>query len=581
MHPAKTISAITGVLLSLSAAASSPNGAITVDFPGDSCIVFCYNYSPTGQQIPLLSLDARVVDAIGAPVSTTVAYTMPTGKRSICANAYEERLFRLAGGDTLALRLYNDGFAWRQSGPSTISISPFLNRWTSRWTDSYENFFPCNDTLTAGNRIAYPALFEYDDGIFALISESDIERGTGLTSMYACGNEKYELRTDGDCRPGWQTVVAGPLPQVVESTLIADNSPECTLSDTSWIHPGVASWIYWAHNHGSNDMNIIRQYVDMAAELNMPYVLIDAEWDEMKDGYTIDDALAYAHSKNIAPILWYNSSVGWVDGAPGPKFRLNTPEDLEKEFAWCEKMGVKGVKIDFFSGDEQFKVDFMHDLFEAAARHHLLINLHGVTLPRGWNRTYPNMVSLEAVYGAEWYNNKPDLTTRAAAHNATLPFTRNVVGPMDYTPCAFSDSQHPHITTNAHELALTVLYESGIQHIADRPESLLAQPAEVRDFFGQLPAAWDDTRLIGGYPGRYVAMARRAPDSTWWIGIINGTENEMTDIPLDLDRLRLPENYNAEIFADGEPWQIIRTNSPLPETISLRPRGGMVIVVRP
>lgn len=581
MFHAKTIYAFTCVLLSLTAAATSPNGAISCDIKGDSCIVFSYNYSSAGNKVPLLTLDAPVVEAIGSPARTTTAYTMPTGKRSVCANAFEEQLFRLADSDTLAVRLYNDGFAWRQSAPSTIAMAPFLNRWTSRWTDSYENFFPCNDSLPDGQRIAYPALFEYADGIFALISESGIERGTGLTSMYACGGEKYILRTDGDCRPGWQTVIAGPPAQVVESTLITDNSPECAIGDTAWIHPGVAAWIYWAHNHGSNDMNIIRQYVDLAADLHLPYVLIDAEWDEMKDGYTIDDALAYAHSKNIAPIIWYNSSVGWVDGAPGPKYRLNSPEDLEKEFTWCEKMGVKGVKVDFFSGDEQHKVDFMLDLFEAAARHNMLINVHGVTLPRGWNRTYPNLVSAEAVYGAEWYNNKPVMTNRAAAHNATLPFTRNIVGPMDYTPCAFSDSQYPHITTHAHELALTVLYESGVQHIADRPESLLAQPTEVQNFFGQLPAAWTDTRLLGGYPGRYVALARRAPDGAWWIGIINGTDEEIDNMSLDLSRLELPEHYRAEVFADGDPWQITRTLFPLPDTITLRPRGGMVIVIRP
>lgn len=132
----------------------------------------------------------------------------------------------------------------------------------------------------------------------------------------------------------------------------------------------------------------------------------------------------------------------------------------------------------------------MVELLECAARHHLLVNFHGATIPRGLQRTYPNLVSVEGVYGAEWYNNVPTFTDKAAAHNATLPFTRNVIGSMDYTPCAFTDSQHPHITTDAHELALTVLYESGIQHLADRPESFLSQPAEIRDFLTALPAAW-------------------------------------------------------------------------------------------
>ena len=132
---------------------------------------------------------------------------------------------------------------------------------------------------------------------------------------------------------------------------------------------------------------------------------------------------------------------------------------------------MAGVKIDFFSGDSQMNMDYCIDLLQDAARHHLLVNFHGATIPRGWQRTYPNLLSTEGVLGAEWYNNNGALTSRAARHNATLPFTRNVIGPMDYTPCAFSDSQNPHITTNAHELALTVLFESGLQHLADSPRA--------------------------------------------------------------------------------------------------------------
>lgn len=160
--------------------------------------------------------------------------------------------------------------------------------------------------------------------------------------------------------------------------------------------------------------------------------------------------------------------------------------------------GHGGVKIDFFSGDSQQNMDYQQDLLECAARHHLLVNFHGATIPRGWQRTWPNLLSTEAVYGAEWYNNVPTFTAKAARHNATLPFTRNVIGPMDYTPCTFSDSQHPHITTNAHELALTVLFESGLQHLADKPESYFAQPKEVQEFLSNLPTVWDETHLVSG-----------------------------------------------------------------------------------
>ena len=211
-------------------------------------------------------------------------------------------------------------------------------------------------------------------------------------------------------------------------------------------------------------------------------------------------------------------------------------------------------------------------MLESAARHHLLVNFHGATVPRGWQRTYPNLLSTEGVYGAEWYNNVPTFTQKAAAHNATLPFTRNVIGPMDYTPCAFSDSQHPHITTHGHELALTVLFESGLQHLADRPESLLAQPREVGDFLSQLPAAWDDTRLLDGYPGTYVVMARRS-GTTWYVAGINGTDDELT-----VSHLQLPSaqpSSSITLFCDGVPWQITHPAT-LPTELRLAPRGGFV-----
>ena len=206
------------------------------------------------------------------------------------------------------------------------------------------------------------------------------------------------------------------------------------------------------------------------------------------------------------------------------------------------------------------------------------MNFHGATIPRGWQRTYPNLLSTEGVYGAEWYNNVPTFTRQAACHNATLPFTRNVIGPMDYTPCAFSDSQHPHITSHAHELALTVLFESGLQHLADRPESFLSQPQAVQEFLEQLPAAWDETRLVSGYPGKSAVVARRS-GNVWYVAGINGTDETCT---LKCDLGFIGTYKHATMFADSHdaasPWQIT-TTSKLPAEITCQPRGGFVCVV--
>ena len=435
------------------------------------------------------------------------------------------------------------------------------------------------------NRWGYPALLEPREGVFALISEANIERRQSASCLYSDGEvyrvvpDQNDLKVSGDWHSPWRVVIIGHLSDIVASTLVTDVSEPCQLKDTSWIEPGVVSWIYWAYNHGSNDYNIIKKYVDMAATLHLPYMLIDAEWDTMKDGKTIEDAVAYAKSKGVKPMIWYNSSVGWVDGAPTPKYRLNKPEDREKEFAWCEKIGVAGVKIDFFSGDNQMNMDYCLDLLESAAKHHLLVNFHGATIPRGWQRTYPHLLSMEGVYGAEWYNNVPTFTKQAASHNATLPFTRNVIGPMDYTPCAFSDSQHPHITTNAHELALTVLYESGLQHLADKPESYYAQPKAVQDFFSTLPVVWDETHLLSGYPGQNVVMARRH-GNIWYVAGINGTDELITvSVPLS----RVVSTYTSiQAFLDTadqtQPWDI-RTMDALPGMLTLQPRGGFVLKI--
>ena len=540
-------------------------------------------------------------------------YQMLEGKRLHCINEANEYEAPIGSNARVVMRLYNDGIAFRYEYTglqdskvpeehTTYIIPEGTKRWMLQWSDGYEGFYPLSTTSnvkTLGgfggsqtmNNVnthwGYPLLMEPADGVFALITEANIERRQSASSLFSDGErfsvkqDQNELALTGDWHTPWRVVIIGRLADIVQSTLVTDVSEPSKVDATDWIKPGVVSWVYWAYNHGSNDYNIIKKYVDMAVALKLPYVLIDAEWDEMdkvatNEGKTIEDAVAYANAQGVKPLIWYNSSVGWVNGAPGPKYRLNKPEDREKEFAWCEKIGVAGVKIDFFSGDNQKNMDFCQDLLESAARHHLLVNFHGAPIPRGWQRTYPNLLSTEGVYGAEWYNNVPTFTKMAASHNATLPFTRNVIGPMDYTPCAFSDSQHPHITSKAHELALTVLFESGLQHLADRPESFLAQPMEVQTFLGQLPVAWDETRFVSGYPGESAVLARRS-GNTWYVAGING-KDEAQKLATNLGFVG--KKRKALLFSDDAngQWQIL-TIDKLPSEIACQPRGGFVMVI--
>ena len=588
----------------------SPNGKLTIKTADKGFCVYyqqqkVLNVAETGYEGMTQQPELQYAGEIKAD------YQMLSGKKLHCTNEAREYKADLGQGLQLVVRLYNDGIAFRyelkglkkQPLPKELTaylIPEGMKRWMMQWADSYEGFFPLTTTAKVkalpsysptpkspegyNLRWAYPLLMEPVDDVFVLLSEANIERQQSASFLITEGElfrvtpDKNETTHSGDWHSPWRVAIIGEASDLIASTHITDVSDPCKLKDTSWIKPGVVSWIYWAYNHGSNDYEIIRKYVDMAVTLKLPYVLIDAEWDEMKDGKTIEDAIAYANSKGIRPLIWYNSSVGWIDGAPTPKFRLNKSEDREKEFAWCEKLGVAGVKIDFFSGDTELNMTYCIDLLECAAKHHLLVNFHGATIPRGWQRTYPNLLSTEGVYGAEWYNNVPTFTNQAARHNATLPFTRNVVGPMDYTPCTFSDSQHPHITTNGHELALTVLYESGLQHLADKPESYFAQPQEVQDFLSALPAVWDETRFVSGYPGESVVLARRS-GNTWYVAGINGTDQVKT---LQTNLSFAGKTGSIKLFTDTatKPWEITTTDV-WPTSVVCQPRGGFVIVICP
>ena len=617
------LSAVIGCTMSVSAkTVSSPNGRVLLNpvMKGNNLTDFSLCYKSEGGKIEqVLSLSGFGIEssdgggrglslcAISPLRSISDSYSMLSGKRLQCNNEANEVTYTfsdsLGGRQQMVVRLYNDGIAFRYvlselrnpiaiSERTSYNIKEGTRRWIQKWTEPYEEFFPQSTTGNSQNRHwGYPALLQSEGDVWALITEAGIERQHSASSLYNdLSPDEYRVvpahnveKASGQWESPWRVVIMGSKEDVVESTLVTDVSAPCRLKDTSWIVPGSASWIYWAYNHGSKDYGIVKKYIDMAATLSLPYVLIDAEWDEMTGGGTVDDALRYAKERGVKVLLWYNSSTAWTKsgGAPGPNERLNTPENREKEFSWLEKNGVAGVKIDFFAGDKQETMKYCIDLLECAARHHLLVNFHGATIPRGWQRTYPNLMSVEAVYGAEWYNNLPVLTNRAAAHNTTLPFTRNVIGSMDYTPCTFSDSQHPHITTHAHELALPVLFESGLLHWADKPESYLAQPQEVQRFISALPTVWDETRLLHGYPGESVVMARRK-GNIWYVAGINGTDSLMS-LPVNLP-FSVSASASIQLFADGKEqggsWSIKTYNGNCPSVVECQPRGGFVMIIK-
>ena len=511
-------------------------------------------------------------------------YSMLSGKRKNCSYIYRAMSCSESSGRSLLVRVSNDGVAFRfYTGDENVSyvIPDGTKRWLQRQKTDYEGFYQ-ESTLATRGKYNYPALIEYDGGVFGLITESGINHGNSC-SYLTCNGDNYTVTytdTDNGITHPWRIIMIGNEADIVESTLVTDVAEGCRIQDTSWIKPGVSSWIYWAYNHSSKDFQKVKEYIDLAHDMGWPYTLIDWEWDEMANGGNIEDAMAYAREKGVKVNLWYNSGTSWIGpGAPGPQDRLRTREAREKEMSRLEQMGATGIKVDFFLPDGNEMVDYYLDILEDAARHHLLVDFHGCTIPRGWSRTWPNLMSMESVYGAEWYNNNRRMTNAAPAHNAILPFTRNVIGPMDYTPCTFTDSQNPHITTDCHELALPILFESGLQHMADRPEAYLSLPDEVRNLLSGLPSAWDDTRLLIGYPGKAVVIARRSGD-TWYIAGINGGADELTVVP---DYSRLGNSVVLETLitdVGSEPGKGFNIEHNVqPGQLTLPARGGFVAIV--
>ena len=538
-------------------------------------------------------------------------YKMITGKRSHCINEAFERTYSFENqeGNTLDItfRVYDNGVVFRYE-INTIADKEYVvdeytaynipqgaKRWMQQYDPGYEKFFPVSTDGKLPDRPkvnswGYPGLIELQDSVFMLITEANIRRGhCGSLLFNGDNNDRYQVKLADKKQVAertwvspWRVLIIGGLSDIVESTLVTDVSDPSKVEYTEWINPGMVSWIYWAYNHGSKDYQKVKEYIDLAAEMHWTYNLIDWEWDEMSNGGNLQDAVKYTLNKGIKPLLWYNSSTSWI--GPGPLFRLNKKQDREKEYAWLSEMGIAGIKVDFFSGDSISTMNYYIDLLEDAIKYKLMLNFHGATIPRGWQRTYPHMMSVEGVYGAEWYNNAPILTNRAAEHNATLPFTRNVVGPMDYTPGTFSNSQHPHITSYAHELALPVIFESALQHMPDRPSVYYGLPEPVKRLLSELPVAWDDTKLLAGYPGEEVILARRK-GNVWYIGGINGT-NETKTLHISLDKIAV-NGKKISIFKDGidDKHFAIEENIPLANvksdlTIECLPRGGFVAVIK-
>jgi hypothetical protein len=559
-------------------------------------------------------------------ISVTDFYQLYTIKRNINNYKAGKRVFHFKNTSgklmDIIFQVSNDGVAFRYYLPGASSdikkITAELTSYhfgadTKGWLQpmaeaksgwakanpSYEEYYqrgiPAGTPSPIKAGWVYPALFNTGSN-WVLITETFPTDGnycaTHLNAESPDGEyqtalaDPREVYTGGVSGPEaklpwytpWRIITIGSLKTITESTLGTDLATPAVKMDAALVKPGKASWSWVLLKDGKTTYPVQKQFIDYAAEMHWQYCLIDALWDTQIGYDKIKELADYARSKNIGLLLWYNSAGSWNETPQTPKDKMLTHESRVKEFGILKSMGIKGVKIDFFVGDGQSMMQYYIGILNDAKDFGLLVNFHGTTLPRGLERTYPNLVTMEAIKGMEFATFEQKNLDEQPTHCTTIPFTRNVFDPMDYTPMVlYKVPKLQRRTTSAFELALPVIFQSGIQHMAETPEGMSHVPDYVKSFLQQLPNYWDDIRFIDGFPGILAVLARRSGNK-WYIAGLNG---EAIDKVLDLDLSFLKAYPAGELITDGaEPltFSDAKIGASGHTQIKVKPNGGFVLV---
>ncbi len=467
------------------------------------------------------------------------------------------------------------------------------------WSPGYETYYTNGSAIGGKTEMeqgwSFPGLFKLDN-TWMLMSEAGPYEHYCATHLkqdatggvykikFAEPDERYE---EGESTPiiegtvfetPWRFFIIGnDLGTVVESNMVTNLAKKNQVKDVSWIESGKASWSWWSSTTRGRKLDTLKDYVDLAAEMGWKYSLVDAAWETMQGG-TIEELVEYANEKNVGLLLWYNSGGRRENMFERDTFIMADPVLRKKEMKKLQDWGVKGLKIDFFNSDKQHVMKLYQDIMNDAAEYQLVLNFHGCTLPRGWRRTYPHLLTMEAIRGGEAYRFDRNFTVNAPWHNTIASLVRNVVGPMDYTPVIFYGHNFPASTTNAYEIALPVIFESGITHFADKAEVFRALPESVHTYLKEVPVAWDETKFIDGYPGEFVVLARKSGDQ-WYIAGINGTDSEKTIEP-DFSFIKNAKSGYMISDKENDGWDVSKvSNIQEVRSISMLPRGGFVIKV--
>jgi hypothetical protein len=437
-------------------------------------------------------------------------YATPAGKRRRHVLAARRLRIALDHGRRIDVLVADDGVAFRTTGAgrevAAWRAPAGARAWLQTYRPDYEGAYK-PVALRAAKRgdYGFPALVRSGD-TWALLTESGLTREPAARLRVEHGVLRTALPR-GAAEPRttpWRVAVVGDAATVVGSDLPLSLGRPSRIRDTSWIRPGRVAWSWWSDPDSPGDIRRQRAFVRAAAAHRWQYVLLDEGWH----GRDVPRIARYAAGKGVRVMLW----TAWR--------RLADPRRRERLLARWASWGVAGVKVDFLLSDAAARMAVMDDTARDAARHRLLVVFHGCTIPRGIQRTWPNVLTLEAVEGAERETPGQGAKAMNPAQDVDLVFTRNVLGSMDYTPVTFSARRRD--STFAHRLALAVVYESGLQHFADTPESY-AQHPEAAQILTDVPTAWDDIRLLTGAPDRDAIVARRA-GAAWWIGAISATD---------------------------------------------------------
>lgn len=436
----------------------------------------------------------------------------------------------------------------------------------ARTSPSYETSYTADDAAGKngwGEGYTFPCLFRNGDNGWVLVSETGVNGGYCASRLlghkggtYTIGfPQEGEANGNGTASPGialpgetpWRTITVGKtLAPIVETTVPFDVVKPLYQAKGEYTY-GRGSWSWIIGMDGSTNYKEQLRYIDFSAAMGYQSVLVDALWDKQIGRDKMEELAKYGKDKGVALYLWYNSNGYWNDAPQTPRGIMNNAIARRKEMKWMQSIGIRGIKVDFFGGDKQMTMQLYEDILSDANEYGLLVIFHGCTLPRGWERMYPNFASSEAVLASENLHFSQGSCDNEA-FNATLhPFIRNTVGSMDFGGSALNKYYNAdnaprgsrRVTSDVYALATAVLFQSPVQHFALAPNNLTDAPSWAIDFMKEVPTTWDEVRFIDGYPGKYVILARRHGDQ-WYIAGVNAQK----------ETLKL--KVNLPMFSNGE-----------------------------